>query len=105
MKKDIVALFKQSVLKILRTPKVKFILFGSRGRGDAEEFSDYDILIITSQKEPEVKKIKDKIEEIETDIFVTHNAIINSHLFSEKELKRLSFESFIINALQEGVAA
>ena len=102
MKKDIVSMFKQRVLEILNSKKIKFILFGSRGRGDAEEFSDYDLLIITSERE---YNVKEKIEEIEMDIFITHNAIINSHLFSEEELKNLSFEPFIINALQEGVAA
>ena len=95
-------MFKQRVLEILNSKKIKFILFGSRGRGDAEEFSDYDLLIITSERE---YNVKEKIEEIEMDIFITHNAIINSHLFSEEELKNLSFEPFIINALQEGVAA
>jgi len=104
MEKDIVSMFKQRVLEVLKNsaPQVRFILFGSRGRGDADEFSDYDILIITSQKE---LNAKDKIEEIETDIFVTHNAIINSHLFSEEEIKQLAFEPFIMNALEEGVAA
>ncbi len=102
MKENIVSLFKQKVLRILRSPEVRFILFGSRGRGDADDFSDYDILIITSQKE---SGVKDKIEEIEMDIFITDNAIINSHLFSEEELQHLSFEPFIINALEEGVAA
>ncbi|MGD2092975.1 MAG: nucleotidyltransferase domain-containing protein [Candidatus Aminicenantes bacterium] len=102
MEKDIVSMFKQRVLEILNSKKIKFILFGSRGRGDAEEFSDYDILIITSEQE---YNVKDKIEEIEMDMFITHNAIINSHIFSEQELKNLSFEPFIINALQEGVAA
>jgi predicted nucleotidyltransferase len=102
MKKDIVSMFKQRVLEILNSKKIKFILFGSRGRGDAEEFSDYDLLIITPERE---YNVKEKIEEIEMDIFITHNAIINSHLFSEEELKNLSFEPFIINALQEGVAA
>jgi predicted nucleotidyltransferase len=102
MKKDIVSIFKQRVLEILNSKKIKFILFGSRGRGDAGEFSDYDLLILTSEQE---SNVKEKIEEIEMDIFVTHNAIINSHLFSEEELKNLSFEPFIINALQEGVAA
>jgi predicted nucleotidyltransferase len=102
MKKDIVSMFKQRVLEILDSKKIKFILFGSRGRGDAEEFSDYDLLIITPERE---YNVKEKIEEIEMDIFITHNAIINSHLFSEEELKNLSFEPFIINALQEGVAA
>lgn len=77
-------------------------MFGSRGRGNEDEFSDYDLLIITSEIEPNAKE---RIEKIETDIFIKHNAIINSHLFSEEELKRLSFEPFIINALEEGVAA
>ena len=102
MKEDIVSMFKKRTLETLKSPKVKFILFGSRGRGDADEFSDYDILIITSREEPDKK---DKIEEIETDIFITYNAIINSHLFSEEEIKGLSFEPFIVNALEEGVAA
>ncbi len=95
-------MFKNRALKILKSPRVKFILFGSRGRGDAKKFSDYDFLIITSEPEANVK---DEIEEIETDIFITHNAIINSHLFSEEELHRLAFEPFIRNALTEGVAA
>ena len=102
MKKNIISMFKQRVLEILNSKEIKFILFGSRGRGDAEEFSDYDLLIITSEQE---YNVKEKVEDIEMDIFITHNAIINSHLFSEKELKKLSFEPFIINALQEGVAA
>lgn len=102
MKKNIVSIFKKRALGTLKSPKVRFILFGSRGRGDADEFSDYDILIITSREEPDKK---DKIEEIETDIFITYNAIINSHLFSEEEIKRLSFEPFIVNALEEGIAA
>jgi predicted nucleotidyltransferase len=102
MKKKIVSMFKNRVLKILKSPRVKFILYGSRGRGDAEEFSDYDLLIITSEPESHVKE---EIEEIETDIFIKHNAIINSHIFSEEELKQLAFEPFIKNALAEGVAA
>jgi predicted nucleotidyltransferase len=102
MKEEIVSMFKQRVLEILNSKEIKFILFGSRGRGDAEEFSDYDILIITPHQE---YNVKEKIEEIEMDIFVNHNAIINSHLFSEEELKNLSFEPFIINALEEGIAA
>jgi predicted nucleotidyltransferase len=102
MKEDVISIFKQKVLEIIKSRGVKFIVFGSRGRGDADEFSDYDLLIITSGKEYDVKE---KIEEIENDLFLTYNAIINSHLFSEEELKELSFEPFIMNALKEGVAA
>ncbi len=102
MAKDIVAIFKERVLEVLKNHEAQFILFGSRGRGDADPFSDYDLLIITPQKEP---RAKEKIEEIETELFVTENAIVNSHLFSRRELKDLSFEPFIVNALKEGVAA
>lgn len=102
MKKDIISMFKHRTMEILKSPKTRFILFGSRGRGDAEEFSDYDFLVITPDQEYEAKE---KIEEIEIDMFIEYNAIINSHLFSEKELKQLSFEPFIINALEEGIAA
>ena len=82
---------------LFRHSALKHLVFG-----DADEYSDYDILIITSREEPDKK---DKIEEIETDIFITYSAIINSHLFSEEEIKGLSFEPFIVNALEEGVAA
>ena len=102
MKEDIVSMFKKRVLQVLKSPQIKFILFGSRGRGEADEYSDYDILIITSREEQDKKE---EIEEIETDIFITANAIINSHLFSEAEIEKLSFEPFIVNALKEGVAA
>ena len=102
MEKDIISMFKNRAEKVLTSSKVRFILFGSRGRGEAEEFSDYDFLILTSEQE---HGVKEKIEEIEMDMFIKYNAIINSHLFSEEELKHLSFEPFIINALEEGIAA
>ncbi len=99
---DIVTLFKRRVQALLKSPETRFILFGSRARGNAEEFSDYDILIITPQPEGEYKET---IEDIESEIFFEYNAIINSHLLSEAEIRKLSFEPFIINALKEGIAA
>lgn len=102
MEKDVISIFKERVLDIIENQDAQFIVFGSRGRGDADEFSDYDLLIITPGKE---HGVKEKIEEIENDLFVTQNVIINSHLFSEQELKELSFEPFIMNALREGIAA
>ena len=103
MEKKIILMFKRKVLEILKSSKAEFILFGSRARGDAGEFSDYDFLIITP--EPVEDHVKENIEEIEMNIFIQHNAIINSHIFSEEELKQLSFEPFIMNALTEGAAA
>lgn len=36
-----------------RFPDVETILFGSRARGDAEEFSDFDVLVIVESSDPE----------------------------------------------------
>jgi predicted nucleotidyltransferase len=97
-----IGIFKKRVLEILEEAGVRFIIFGSRGRGDASEYSDYDLLIITSQ---DSSHLEEKIEAVEMDMFYQHSVIINSHLFSREEINRLKFEPFIMNALREGVAA
>ena len=45
-----------------RLPGAKVVLFGSRARGDFDEKSDYDLLIITKDK----KTIGEKIQISET---------------------------------------
>ncbi len=48
--------FDKSVLNKCKTavkkvsPDADIVLFGSRARGDAQEYSDYDILILVDQK-------------------------------------------------------
>lgn len=62
-------------------PDAQIILYGSRARGDAQEHSDYDLLILTQQK-PSVrldKAILDKIYPVELETgamisFVVQNA-------------------------------
>jgi predicted nucleotidyltransferase len=97
-----IGIFKKQVLEILGKTGVRFVMFGSRGRGDASEDSDYDLLIITSQDR---SHLEEKIEAVEMDMFYQHSVIINSHLFTQEEINRLKFEPFIMNALREGVAA
>lgn len=45
---------KESVRRI--DPKAKVILFGSKARGDSKKDSDWDFLILTSQKVDEELK-------------------------------------------------
>jgi predicted nucleotidyltransferase len=48
--------FDKSVLNMCKTavkkvvPDADIVLFGSRARGDAQEYSDYDILILVDEK-------------------------------------------------------
>jgi predicted nucleotidyltransferase len=48
IERQILETFKSSLLKRLAVHKI--ILFGSRARGDAEPYSDMDVLVVLDQK-------------------------------------------------------
>jgi len=80
------------------------ILFGSQAKGNAFEFSDYDILVIirhpiswTQQRE-----IADEIYSID----LKYNILTDVKIISEPELKTLKGKQpFIQRALREGIVA
>jgi predicted nucleotidyltransferase len=55
MKNDLLASVKQTVVKIDSTAQI--ILYGSRSRGEEEEYSDWDFLILLDKK-PDYEKIQ-----------------------------------------------
>ena len=61
-KRDIILRFSQQVKSILGDKLDKVILYGSYARGDYNEHSDVDIMILTTLTDEE-------IEEAETEIF------------------------------------
>ena len=61
-KRDIILRFSQQVKLILGDKLDKVILYGSYARGDYNEHSDVDIMILTTLTDEE-------IEEVETEIF------------------------------------
>lgn len=75
---------RSEVQKIL--PDAKVLLFGSRANGDASEESDWDILILTSNKpDHEIKKIiHDKLFPLSVKIA----AFINTILVNEEDWNR-----------------
>ena len=78
------------------------ILFGSRVSGNANEFSDYDILIIVKQK-PDWQQ-KRIISGICYDIELENNILIDSHLISEQELNSLRGKQPIFQkAIRKGI--
>lgn len=58
--KTIASLVKQQIIKT--DPTAHVILFGSRARGDAENESDWDFLVITTQKDTEI--LSEKLRKI-----------------------------------------
>ena len=94
-------LFKERLQKKLGDNLIRIILFGSRARGDNDEYSDYDCLVIVKENS---KDIKETILDIEVDILNEKDAVFSAFAYSEKEMLERKYEPFIINATREGVA-
>ncbi len=80
-KKAVLAL-KKEVLKLDK--KAKLIIYGSKVRGDFDEESDIDILIILGNPLPELKY---KILDIATEIELQYDVVFGIVIISQEEFK------------------
>jgi predicted nucleotidyltransferase len=82
----------------------EIILFGSKARGDAETFSDIDLLLVTTK--PLHWKDEKAIVEILFDIGMTHDVIFSPLFVSKEEWRGGVFAQFPIYAeiLRDGAA-
>jgi len=65
---------KNKVLK--KFPDAEIILYGSKARGDGEEFSDIDLLVFVDSKVD--RKIKEQITEIKYDIELKYDVVFGT---------------------------
>ena len=80
------------------------ILFGSHARGDSNEFSDYDILIILEKEY--TGKDENQILDLCYDIDLKYNILIDVHVLSKKELTSVrGRQPVFMNALKSGIRA
>lgn len=80
------------------------VLFGSQANTNANEFSDYDVLILLNQDYN--KNDENKILDICYDIDLKYDIIIDAHLLSTKELKtKRGRQPMFVNALKNGIYA
>jgi predicted nucleotidyltransferase len=63
---------------------VGLYLFGSRANNTFNQDSDYDIAIILNEKID--WKVKDNIREVIYDIMLENDIVIDSHIYSKKEI-------------------
>jgi predicted nucleotidyltransferase len=61
----------------------KFILFGSRARGDSEPFSDIDLLVLTDR--PRTRTDREQIADVSAEINVSYGVAISCLYFNEQE--------------------
>lgn len=80
------------------------ILFGSQAKGNAFEFSDYDILVIISHSVSwqQEREIVDEIYSLD----LKYNIVTDVKIISKPELRALrGKQPFIQSALREGIVA
>mgnify|MGYP003460345773 FL=1 len=81
---------------------IDFRVFGSRARGDADEYSDMDVFL---EVESLNKEMKEKISDIVWEVGFEYRIVISSLLFTRDELENSPLRSspIVRNIIQEGV--
>lgn len=103
-KKEIIIDLKNYLRSKFSDSVKEVILFGSQIRGDAETFSDYDILIVLDKDYS--WEDENKILDLCYDIDLKYNILIDAHILSKEELNSFRGKHPIfINAINSGVYA
>ncbi len=86
-----------------KIPDVGIILYGSKARGDSEEFSDIDLLIIVGEKV--TRELRERISHIRYDIELKYDVVFGL-ILENKEFWHSSLANvmpFYRNVEREGV--
>ena len=101
---EILTNLKIKLIKRFGTKIKDVILFGSHASGRADEYSDYDILIILNSDYD--TKFEDKISDICYDIDLEYNILTDTHILSKNELNTLrGRQPVFTNAMKNGIYA
>ncbi len=74
---SILALFVKEVKRILEKDMDKVIVYGSYARGDFNENSDIDIMVLTSRPEEEIKPVEYELYDVAFDLLMKYGLNIS----------------------------
>lgn len=101
--KKIVTELKALLVEKFSENIIKVILFGSRVEGSADEYSDYDILIILRNDYD--WKYKYKVQDVCWEIDYKYDVLTDVKIISLNELNTLrGKQPYVLNALEKGVS-
>ena len=107
MPNDINKILNQFLLEIsnlLGDRLKKVILFGSYARGDYQDSSDIDIMILTDLNDDELIEYRSKVRDIACDIEIDNDVFISPILKNiDKYNQRIKVIPFYMNVEKEGV--
>jgi predicted nucleotidyltransferase len=81
---------------------VDFKIFGSRARGDADEYSDMDVFIEVEELD---KSLKERISDIAWEVGYENDVVISTLIFTREEIENspLRASPIVHNISEEGV--
>ena len=84
-------------------PLLDFRIFGSRARGDADEYSDLDVFVKVERID---RNVKEKIEEVIWEVGFDNFIVISPLIFTRDEIENTALRSSAIvkNITEEGVS-
>lgn len=97
--------YRENIVRILGERFNRIILYGSYARGDFNQDSDVDIMILANVKPEEISRYSDKIYDITYDFEVKYGLEINPSVQSIQIYEQWKkVYPFFINLEKEGVA-
>ena len=101
---NILLLFAQNVRKLIGKNLSKILVYGSYARGDYNENSDIDIMILTSLPENKIEPIEDALYDIAFDFMMEYEIQISVIVKNEEHFKYwLGALPFYDNVEREGI--
>ncbi|MFH0908207.1 MAG: nucleotidyltransferase domain-containing protein [bacterium] len=97
---DALNFFREALRQRLGPNLLRMLLFGSRARGDADEQSDYDLLIIVKSVGETVDRA---IDETAGQALLDYGAVFSAFPVAERTLQRRKFSPFLVNAQNEAI--
>lgn len=80
----------------------RIILYGSRAKGTAHDYSDYDVLIILKKNYD--REMEWSVREICYELNLKHDILIDAKLFFTDELNTIrGKQPFVLNAFENGL--
>ena len=101
---EIISKFVLEVSKLLGSRLKKVILYGSYARGDYDQNSDIDIMILTDLNDEEIIQYRMKVRDLACDLEIENDIIISPLLRNiDKYNERINIIPFYMNVQKEGV--
>ncbi len=98
-RKELISSVKATVRSI--DPLARVILFGSRARGDNNNFSDWDFLVLVSQEANE--RLKSQIRDSLIDIELEAGQVISTVIYSQAQWPNYQITPLFQNIEKEGL--